>query len=105
MRVAYGMKLKDVIGYLNGLDRVVVTQTDAYLAGTPSENDVEEVYRGSIMDIPWYLLDYYLDNSLDGEAIGVFMLDGDPYLEIALCEEFDRLPAVKSMRKVEEIQF
>lgn len=95
MKLAYGMKLKDIIGYLNSLDHVQITHVDAYLEGSPNENVADEVYCGSVMDIPWYLLDYYLENSLDGEAIGVFIKDGQAWFEIVVCEEFHRLTAVK----------
>lgn len=95
MKLAYGMRLRDIIGYLNGLDHIQITQVDAYLEGTPNENDVEEVYSGTVLDIPWYLLDYYLENSPDGEAIGVFVKDGMAWFEIVVCEEYRRLTAVK----------
>jgi len=95
MKLAYGMKLKDIIRYLNGIDYIQITQTDAFLKGSPNENEAEEIFCGHVMDIPWYLLDYYLENSLDGEAIGVFIKDGQPYFEIVVCEDFDRLTAVK----------
>lgn len=95
MKLAYGMKLKDIIGYLNGLDYVQIIHVDAFFEGSPNENDAEEVYCGPVMGIPWYLLDYYLENSLDGEAIGVFIKDEQAWFEIVVCEEFHRLTAVK----------
>lgn len=55
------MKLKKVIKYLDKLSHCKIW---VY-------NEEDPTYEGSVMDIPWYLLDYFLCNDDNGEAIGV----------------------------------
>lgn len=59
------MKLGEIIKYLDKLSNVIIWQTDVYI----NKDKPEIVFEGFVMDIPWIYLDYYLDNSGDGEAI------------------------------------
>ena len=59
------MQLKDIIRYLDCTDSVIIWQDDVYV----DEYKPEQIFEGSIMDIPWYILDFYLSNTKDGEAI------------------------------------
>ena len=36
------------------------------------DSDDEPEYQGSIMNIPWYYVDYYLNTTLDYEAVSVY---------------------------------
>ena len=63
------MKLKNIIKCLN-----TMTHCKVFIA----EDGFDEPYfEGSIMDIPWCLLDYYLDNDSFGEAIEAYKDDND----------------------------
>lgn len=53
------MKLKKVIKYLDQLSHCKIWVNE----------EEDPMYEGSVMDIPWYLLDFSLDNDGDGEAI------------------------------------
>ena len=87
------MKLKKIIKYLNSLDTVQIWQGDTMLAlGKGDPDNWEMVYEGSVMDIPWYLLDFYLTNTTDAEAIGSGNYTPEEekkgsYLCILLCED------------------
>ena len=59
------MKLKNIIKYLDVISNVIIWQEDVYT----DKNEAEVIYEGSVLDIPWYILDMYLSNSPDGEAI------------------------------------
>ena len=54
------MKLKKVIKYLDKLSHCKIWINE----------EEDPAYEGCVMDIPWYLLDYSLNNDGDGEAIG-----------------------------------
>lgn len=51
------MKLGDIIKYLDMLSNVIIWQTDVHI----DKQEDEKIFEGSIMDIPWVYLDYYLD--------------------------------------------
>ena len=61
-------KLKDVIDYLDMPNHCRVWVSDFFV----DSNDEEKVFEGAVMDIPWYLLNYYLDNSGEAGAIASY---------------------------------
>lgn len=63
------MKLKKIIEYLDTLQYCKV-----FIA---EDGEEEPIFEGGIIDIPWSLLDYYLDNDYNGEAITVYKDDND----------------------------
>jgi hypothetical protein len=67
------MKLGEIIKYLDKLSNVVIWQTDVYI----NKHKPEMVFEGTIMDIPWIYLDYYLDNSENTEAIEACRYEND----------------------------
>lgn len=91
------LQVKDIIGYLDMGDHVTIEQLDVFLKGTPREDDSEEIYDGSVMDIPWYMMDYYLANTADCGALTSYTkpvekkLNGTPALYIMVVEDEDRL--------------
>lgn len=76
------MKLKDILPYLDKIASVKLWQTDVY----KDKNKDELVFEGCVFDIPWVYLDYYLDNSGDGEAIDSRLIDSNAYFVISICE-------------------
>lgn len=60
------MKLGEIIRYLEKTTYVVLWQTNVYIG---KEDNSEMVFEGAIMDIPWFYLDFFLDNDIEGEAI------------------------------------
>ena len=85
------LQLKDIINYLDWLDNVIIYQGDAYIKPEEQEDPWEEVFKGGVMDIPWYYLNYYLtnDKSTMLKAINsCFDRDkNEPYMELFLCEQ------------------
>lgn len=63
------MKLKKILPYLNGLADVVIWDM------TNDPENGENVFHGPIMDTPYYLLDFYLLNDINGEAIDARFYD------------------------------
>ena len=61
------MQVKDIITVLDSLNNIKIIQMDSF------DNEIaeDEIFYGSVMDVPWYIIDYYLDNDHDGEALGV----------------------------------
>jgi len=60
------MKLKKIIKYFDGLSNVIIWLEDEY---NDEEEPEEPIYEGLVMDIPWYILDFYLSNTEGGESI------------------------------------
>lgn len=54
------MKLKTVIKYLDQIAHCKIWISD----------EKDPIYEGSVMDVPWYLVDLPLYNDDKGEAIG-----------------------------------
>lgn len=50
------LKLKHIIKYLDPTDSVIIWQEDVYI----DEHQEEKIFEGSVMDIPWILLNYYI---------------------------------------------
>ena len=63
------IKLIDIIKNFDALEQVVIYQSDAFI----SKNGFEKIFKGSILDIPWYITEMYLDNDENGEAIGLMV--------------------------------
>lgn len=56
------MKLDDIIRHICPIESVVIY----------CDRENEPVYEGFLLDLPWYLLDYYLDSNEEYEAIHSF---------------------------------
>ena len=63
------MQLKNIIRFLYALDHVKIYQEDVYISGPCGKP--EEIFEGSIIDIPWYIMDFYLYNDSESEAITI----------------------------------
>jgi len=63
------MKLKDIIEYIDWACDVQISQTDMYIESSPHYGESEEIYAGSVMDVPWWITNMYLDKDEDGESI------------------------------------
>lgn len=50
------LKVKDIIKLLSITDDIIIWQEDVYI----DEHEEEQIFFGSVMDIPWYILDYYI---------------------------------------------
>ena len=57
------MQVKNIIRNLCCLNDIRVTQLDAYI----NSEEEEEIYYGPVLDMPWYILDYYLVDPEDLE--------------------------------------
>ena len=55
------MKLRDIINQIDYLCEVKILQTDAYLETSEHYGEEEEIYFGSALNIPWWIVDMYLD--------------------------------------------
>lgn len=71
------LQVKDIIPFLNQLDHVKVYQGDVYTNPDEAEDPWENIFTGSVMDMPWYILNFYLCNTIDGEAIGIETNEND----------------------------
>lgn len=60
------MKLGEIIRQLECSDNVSIDILDG-------DGWDEGVFEGSILDIPWYMLDYTLQSHDNGEAISVYI--------------------------------
>ena len=65
------MKLRDIIKQIDYLCKVKILQTDAYLETSEHYGEEEEIYTGSALDVPWWIVDMYLDNSDSEGSISV----------------------------------
>lgn len=77
------LKLKDILPYLDKIDTVILCEYGVKLS---DYWDYDEVFEGSVMDIPWIYMEDYLINSSEGEAIAVRKRDDDKavmYISIA----------------------
>lgn len=73
------MKLNDIIRHICPIENVVIY----------CDREDEPVYEGFLLDLPWYLLDYYLDTNDEYEAIHSFHSEENKYgLVINLIEDF-----------------
>ena len=62
------MKFRDVIKYLDALADVEIYQTDVY----KDKKEEEKIYAGSVLDIPWYIAEMWLDDKCNNfEPISV----------------------------------
>ena len=92
MSAVKGKKLRDIIEYMDAISDIVIMQTDAYLLSSPDANKEEEIYSGSVLDVPWYITDFYLANDSNGEAIGVtFNEDKRPSFIVYVAEDLERI--------------
>ena len=82
------LQLKDIIKYLDWSNDVVIHQGDTCINPEVQDEPWEEIFEGDVMSIPWYLLNYYLTNDKDSEAISsCFDREKNmPYIELYLCE-------------------
>lgn len=55
------MKLRDIMNQIDYLCNVKILQTDAYLETSEHYGEEEEIYTGSALNVPWYIVDMYLD--------------------------------------------
>ena len=55
------MKLRDIIGQIDYLCNVEILQTDAYLETSEHYGEAEELFTGTALDVPWWIVDMYLD--------------------------------------------
>lgn len=60
------MKLIDIIKYFDFMSNIKVVQTDAYREGSEHYGEEEELYNGDVWNIPWWVVDMYLDNDDSG---------------------------------------
>ena len=61
------MKVKDIIEYFDALTYIRINQMDAFIDQTKEE----EIYCGSVLNMPWYILNYCLDGK-ESISIGTF---------------------------------
>lgn len=55
------MKLRDIINQIDYLCKLKILQTDAYLETSEHYGEEEEIYAGGALDVPWWIVDMYLD--------------------------------------------
>lgn len=55
------MKLRDIIRQIDYLCNVEILQTDAYLETSEHYGEEEELFTGTALDVPWWIVDMYLD--------------------------------------------
>ena len=65
------IRVGDIIRLLGAIDNVVVWQSDTRTDGTM---EPELIYKGSIMDMPWYIMDMYFYMEDGEEAISARFL-------------------------------
>lgn len=59
------LKVKDIIRLMSKLDSIIIWQEDVYVDGEP-----EQIFYGSVIDIPWYILDFYIaEPNEEGEPL------------------------------------
>lgn len=87
------LKLKHLIKYLEPIDHISIWQEDVYI---DDSKNPEEIFKGFVMDIPWYLLDYYLakgEGAISSKTIEIERLNGecvtDTCLEICIRSELE----------------
>lgn len=79
------MKLKDIIQAFNYLCDVRIIQMDSYLETSPNYGEEDEIYTGTVWDIPWWIVEMYLDMG-DGEG-SVFLNEKEKTIDIYVREE------------------
>ncbi len=65
------MQLRDIINQIYFLCKVKILQTDAYLENSEHYGEEEEIYTGTALDVPWWIVDMYLDNGDSEGSISV----------------------------------
>jgi hypothetical protein len=70
------MKLKDIIKMFDPLSAIIIYET----------GEEDEVWSGSVLDIPWYYLDYYIIDS-EGCIISTQLLNSRPAFAIEVQEQ------------------
>ena len=63
------MKLKKILPYLDSLATVIIWDM------TEDVKNGENVFHGPVMDTPYYLLDFYLYNDINGKAVDARFYD------------------------------
>lgn len=91
------MQVKDIIRNLDSLSQIKIIQMDAF------NNEIAEegIFYGSVLDVPWYIMDYYLDNDEDGEALSVGIdTEGETaYFLLYVVEDLKRYTCLKNSIK------
>ena len=77
------MKLKNILPYLFFDRKIKIIQHDCYI----NKIEPEEIYFGSVFDVPWYIAEMYLYNTPNGEAIFITENNGEPYFEVTVVEK------------------
>lgn len=79
------MKFKDIIKHIDAVN----TEVEIYVGCNYDEPD----FRGHVLDIPWYFLDYYLDSNEEYESICVKHdeVTNKSYLVLNLIEELEEI--------------
>ena len=62
------MKLHDIINRINYLCNIKILQNDIYLETSEHYGEAEEIYAGNVFNVPWWIVDMYLDGE---DCIGV----------------------------------
>lgn len=73
MRTKKSVRFGDIVHLFDMTDACTIWQEDV-------KDKPEIIYEGSIMEIPWYILDFYLTPDKDGEPIGVRRIYDDNYI-------------------------
>lgn len=60
------MKVKKLLKHIDFLEHITIIQTDAYV---DKNHEPDEIFTGNVMDVPWYIGDYYLDTNDENESI------------------------------------
>ena len=55
------MKLCDIIKQIDYLCNIKILQNDAYLETSEHYGEAEEIYVGDALNVPWWIVDMYLD--------------------------------------------
>ena len=81
------MKLKNIIHQFDMLTDCIIYQGDTKIHYKDPDNEWEEVYKGTIMDIPWYFLNFYLTPTSYGAVSCYYEKETNKTrIEFNLCE-------------------
>ena len=67
------MKLRKILKHINPVTTYCYIYKKIYI----NNEDYEEIYQGSLLDISWDIADKYIDSNADGEGI---VLSPKPYV-------------------------
>lgn len=92
------LQVKDIIKRFSMIADVTIFQGDVYRNFNPTNPDHwEEIFTGSIMNIPWYIMDFYFVNTADGEAIDVYINEkGNPAFSFSVVEEWESIDRIQN---------